>query len=121
MGYYIKKLFNKNSSLNWKVQFISYKKEHIKNTAAKFPKKTWDIPKDRWQSLGFLRSMTIDQAKNRQRQINAQLSLTALESRKLAIKDKLKKFDLVMEAFLPKDLKAEFERRYFYERRLSRV
>ena len=54
MGYFIKYLPLRKSSPAWKVQFVSYKKIDIKsNSCAQKPKREWDIPRPRWQSLGF--------------------------------------------------------------------
>jgi hypothetical protein len=82
MGYFIKKLPSKKSEPKWKIQLISYKKEHIsdlKNTTSKKPKKTWDIDKDRWKSLGFYKFMTTDEAKVRCKQLNIQVELKSQE------------------------------------------
>lgn len=46
MGYYVKHLSWKKTNPKWKVQYVSYKKEHIDqidNSKSKNPKKTWDV------------------------------------------------------------------------------
>lgn len=68
MGFYVKRLLNKKSLPYWKVQFISWKLEDTKASKAKKPKREWDISKDRWQSLGFVKTMTFEEAKSRARQ-----------------------------------------------------
>lgn len=72
MGYFIRALPWKKSNPRWKVQFISYKKEDIKNSSAKKPKKEWDIKCSRWRSLGFHNLMTFAEAQVRARQLNSQ-------------------------------------------------
>lgn len=65
MGYYVRLLKPKFSPAHWKLQFVSHKKMHAKDSKAKKPKKEWDIPKSRWFSLGFQSKMTTDQASAR--------------------------------------------------------
>lgn len=81
MGYYIRFLPKKRKTPNWKVQYISHKKEHVRKSNAKNPGRTWDIPRERWSELGFRSYMSIEQARGRQRQLNTQLALKRLEER----------------------------------------
>ncbi len=54
MGYYIRFLRKKKKEPKWKVQYVSYKKkDQRKNSTAKMKKRTWDISKERWRTLGF--------------------------------------------------------------------
>ena len=124
MGYYIKPLAGSQKAPFWKVQYVSYRKEHIKdlrNSIAIKPKKTWDIDKDRWQSLGFYKYMTLSEARIRSRQINTQQELKrqeeAFELRRKTEKLSQKRFD----SFLPEEFIDEFERRFVKRRELEGV
>ncbi|TNF00008.1 MAG: hypothetical protein EP326_07125, partial [Deltaproteobacteria bacterium] len=75
MGYYVRALPQKKSEPKWKVQYVSFKKKDTKGSTAKFPKKEWDISKDRWTALGFYKYMSVEEAKVRARQLNSQLDL----------------------------------------------
>ena len=76
MGYYVRKLGQKKKAPQWKIQYVSYKKkDQRKHNQAKIPKRTWDISKDRWPSLGFHCSLNFKEAQARARQLNAQLHL----------------------------------------------
>jgi hypothetical protein len=77
VGYYIEPLPTTLVEPKWKVQFVSYQKKYIKemNSKAKKPKKTWDVEKDRWMSLGFCKSMKIEEARARGKQLNIQVEL----------------------------------------------
>lgn len=112
MGYFIRALPWKKSSPQWKVQFISYKKEDIKDSTANKPKKEWDVDKQRWRSLGFHLLMTLDEAKVRARQLNAQRFLKEqekrIQQRKLEDEQNAKRYDGV----LPEEFVAEFEKRF---------
>jgi hypothetical protein len=59
MGYYIRELKGKLADPRWKVQLITYIKEDTRQSNAQKPRKEWDIPKSRWNSLGFKDSMTV--------------------------------------------------------------
>lgn len=112
MGYFVRALPWKKSLPRWKVQFVSYKKEDIKNSPAKKPKKEWDIENTRWRSLGFHSLMTVEEAKVRARQLNAQRCLKEQEKRiqlrKLEDAQSARRFDSV----LPMEFVAEFEQRF---------
>ena len=112
MGYYVKEVKNKQSHPRWKVQFVSHKKEHAASSNAKKPKKEWDIPKERWQSLGFLASMDIATAKCHARALNAKSKLKLDELRQLKILDARKTFELECTAIFPDVFKREFEARF---------
>lgn len=91
MGYYVRLLPNKKSAPKWRVQYISYKKADTKNSKAKKPAKEWNLSKYRWQSLGFTRFMTVDEAKARAKQLNAQLHLKRQEEKIQKIEDEQNK------------------------------
>lgn len=57
MSYYIRELKKKLAAPRWKVQFITYKKEDTHQSNAQKPRKELDIPKTRWNPLGFKDSM----------------------------------------------------------------
>jgi hypothetical protein len=65
MGYYIRSVQRKNPLPQWKLQFITQKKEFATNSKAKNPRRDWDIPKTRWLSLGFHANMDIEHARSR--------------------------------------------------------
>lgn len=94
MGYYIRQLKRKRRAPNWKIQFLSYKKIRLAESDAKRPRREWDIPQSQWLSLGFLPSMTVEQAKMRVKQINAQLELKRQEERKRKIEIENQNLDL---------------------------
>lgn len=110
MGYYVKKLKHKKTEPYWKLQFLSFKKENTKNSTAKKPKREWDIPRARWLAPGFSALMTLEEAKTRTRQLNAQLQIKRQEEqvRKIAEQQAAtqKRFDSV----LPIEFVSEFER-----------
>ncbi len=71
MGYYIRHLKNKVSVPDWKVQYVSCKKKDQRpDSNAKYPKRTWDVPKERWRYLGFHLSMDLSEARIRAKQLN---------------------------------------------------
>lgn len=110
MGYHIKFLPLKKSQPSWKVQYISFKKSDTQNSKAKKPKREWDIPKDRWLSLGFSQSMNIVEAKSRARQLNAQGQLKRQEEQLLKIKHQKSEVQIKYDAVLPSEFVAEFEK-----------
>src|ERR1700733_47417 len=71
MGYYIRFIHKKKKHPIWKDQFVTYRKGETGNSQAKKPKREWDIPKERWRPLGFLTTMTFDEARVRARQLNS--------------------------------------------------
>jgi hypothetical protein len=112
MGYYIRALPWKKSLPQWKVQFISYKKNDNQNSVAKNPKKEWDVEAARWRGLGFHSLMTILEAKVRAKQLNAQRHLREQEKRlQLQAREQaqaLRRYDSV----LPVEFVGEFEERF---------
>ena len=116
MGYYVRVFNPKNKPLHWKLQFVSHKKIHAIHSAAKKPKKEWDVPKTRWFSLGFQPSMTTDQAKARAKQLNAKLHLKRREEQRLALDLKSKELQFQFNAAIPELYKQEFEQKYIYGR-----
>lgn len=117
MGYYIRNLPNRKSAPTWKLQFISGKKEHTRHSNAQFPKRTWDIPSDRWAELGFHKHMDRVEAVARQRQLNAQLAVKRHEEYRLVIDEKERLMREKCAGFIPTIYRDEFERRYFYNGR----
>jgi hypothetical protein len=122
MGYYVKKLPSKKTEPKWKIQFVSYKKEHVKelrNSQSKKPKKTWDIDRDRWKSLGFYKYMDIDEARIRCKQLNIQVELKSQEEYFIRQKEKEEEFQKRFDSVLPKEFVDEFEKRFLYKRDLG--
>lgn len=112
MGYYIRALPWKKSAPRFKIQFISYKNNDVKNPAAKKPKKEWDLRKDRWRTLGFNSGMDVTDARARAKQLNAQAFLKRqeehIQKQELDRKQTLLKND----AALPEEFVKEFELRF---------
>ena len=116
MGYYIRKLPGKQNSPRWKLQFISYRKEHLGSSSAAKPKKEWDIPRERWAVLGFRPHMTIESARERQRQLNAQLKLKREEERRFQFEQQRKDLNMKYLAAFPESFCADFEKRFVFGR-----
>ncbi len=112
MGYYIRKLKNKSQLPRWKIQFITYKKSETQESKAQKPRKEWDIPKTRWNSLGFKDSMSIEQARSRARQINSQIEIKRQESRRKKLETEKLIFQQKFTAALPAVFMEEFELKY---------
>jgi len=116
MGYYVRALLWKKSVPNWKLQFVSYKSSDVLNSNAQKLKKEWDVDPDRWCSLGIHKLMTIEEAKVRAKQLNAQDYLKGQKERikKLEMQDAelRKRYDSV----LPEEFVAEFENRFIKTR-----
>lgn len=87
MGYYARSLPSKKSAPQWKIQFVSFKKVDTVNSRSKKPKREWDIPRSRWQALGFNTFMSRDEAMARARQLNAALHLKRQEEQLKKIAD----------------------------------
>ena len=109
MGYYIPELKNKSQLSRWKIQFITYKKSETQLSNAQKPHKEWDVPTRRWNSLGFKDSMTIEQARSRAKQINAQIEIKRQESRRKKIEEDYEKLQTKFTAAIPEVFKEEFE------------
>lgn len=65
--------------------------------------------------------MTIEQARIRARQLNAQINLKRYEEKRLKSEAEVKEFELKCVGFLPEPLLLQFEERYFAGSRLQRV
>lgn len=117
MGYYVRALPHKKNLPNWKIQYISARKKDRKETSiSKTNKTAWDVSKSRWPSLGFHQSMTIDEAHQRARQLNAQLQLKRQEEVIQKIKTKEAEFQLRNTSVLPEIFVAEFEQRFIHSK-----
>jgi hypothetical protein len=116
MGYYVRALPWKKSDPRWKVQFVSYKFQDTKDSNAIKAKKEWDVDPDRWRTLGFHKMMSLDEARIRARQLNAQDFVKRQEERiqRIAIEENnnKKKYDSV----LPIEFVEEFESRFLRSR-----
>ncbi len=118
MGYYVRKLENKKSVPKWKVQYISCKKSDQKvESKSKLPRRTWDISKDRWRGLGFYKTMTIIEAKEIAKSLNAKQRLKRQEESYQKFQEQMSKERLEKEAFLPASFIAEFEERFIRKRK----
>ncbi len=116
MGYYVKTLPKKKTEPKWKVQYVSFKKSDIKHSVTKYPKKEWDIAKDRWLALGFYKYMTLDEAKARASQLNSQLEIKRQEERLIKIAEESKNFQRRFDSVLPDEFVGEFEKRFMRKR-----
>ncbi len=116
MGYFVKKLPHKKSAPHWKVQFVSYKNEDIKDSTASKPKLEWDVKKPRWYALGFHPHMTLEEARARAKQLNAQLHIKNQEKRVRIIAKEQDKTRRRYDAVLPQEFVAEFEDRFIRKR-----
>lgn len=116
MGYYIRSISRKELCPQWKIQFITQKKEFARESQAKIPRKEWDIPKGRWSSIGFSATMNIDEARTRAKQLNAQLELGRQEERRRKIETEVNNLNLKFAATLPEIFKIEFELKYIRSR-----
>ena len=112
MGYSIKSLPKKKSEPKWKVQYVSFKKADAPISKAKMPRKTWDIVKKRWLSLGFNEFMTRAEAKARAQQLNAQLHIKRQEEKLQKIREEENKVQKRYDAVLPMEFVEEFEKRF---------
>lgn len=112
MGYYVRRLKNKKKAPAWKIQYVSCKREDQRSRTAKSPKRTWDIAKDRWRTLGFHASMTLEEVQVRVRQLNAQLHLKRQEERIKKLEETEEAFLKRHEAVLPDEFVSEFEARF---------
>lgn len=113
MGYYIRKLAGKR---NWKLQYVSYRKKDSEGFLCKLPQRAWDIPKERYFLLGFRESMTYQQARSRQLQLNTQSELKRFEEIRIASKKVQKQHRMEWNSYLPGSMTRDFERRFVYPR-----
>lgn len=116
MGYYVRQLAWKKSAPQWKIQFLSYKKKDCADSPAKKPKKEWDVPKERWRSLGFHPSLTFDEARGRAKQLNAQAHLKRQEERIRKHELDRTQLNQRLTAAIPDEFATEFELRFVRHR-----
>ena len=116
MGYYVKARPEKKAAPHWKVQFISFRKEDTAASKAKKPKREWDINRSRWPALGFNVFMTLDEARARAKQLNAQQHLRRQEEEMRRIERSQEGEQRRYKAFLPSEFAAEFELRFIRKR-----
>lgn len=112
MGYYVKARPEKKAAPHWKVQFISFRKEDTAGSTAKKPKREWDIHRDRWPALGFNAFMTLDEARVRAKQLNAQHHLRRQEQELKRIECSQELVQRRYDCVLPSEFVAEFELRF---------
>lgn len=110
MGYYVRAMPNKKKEPRWKVQFVSYTKKDCESL--KSTKKEWDIHKDRWRPLGFLVTMSLEEARSRAKQLNALDKIKKQERRVQKIREEEIRLHISNKAFLPEEFVAEFEKRF---------
>ena len=116
MGYYVRKLANRKTEPKWKIQYVSFKKADTVGSTTKYPKKEWDISKDRQNNLGFYKYMTLGEAKTRAKQLNAQLDVKRQEEKLIKIQHKNQKFQKRFDSALPEEFVADFEKRFIRKR-----
>lgn len=113
MGYYVRLLKQKKTDPKWKIQFVSYKKEHQKvKSNAKEKKRTWDIPKERWGKIGFHLCMSFQDAQARVKQLNCQIKIKRQEEHIFKYHEIDKKMRLKYDSMFPDEFVAEFEERF---------
>lgn len=110
MGFYVRALPNKKKEPKWKIQYVSYAKADCKKL--KSTKKEWDLHKDRWRPLGFLPTMSLEQARSRAKQLNAINKIKKQEERVQKLKEEEVQLHISNNAFLPHEFVEEFERRF---------
>lgn len=116
MGYYVRSLPTKRTEPRWKVQYVSFKKKDSIHSKAKYPKKEWDISKDRWCSLGFYKYMSIKEARVRARQLNSRLEIKRQEERFLKNSKQERMLQIKFSSVLPSEFVEEFEQRFIRKR-----
>lgn len=91
---------NKSGETTWRVMVRTY---------GNGGEKTKTVPKIAWAELGFHASMTMDQAKARAKQLNAQATIERNKSASVArIAQRISGDDLSHSAFIPSDLNQKF-------------
>lgn len=113
MGYNVKKVPYKNGN-GWKLQMIVYDRESIKGM--KSERKIKDIPKQDWPQHGFSFDMSYEQAKAKQRSLNAQADVKRWGEKKARIRARLDQEETIECAFLPPVFVKEFEKDIFFEK-----
>lgn len=116
MGYSIRPLPWKKTEPKWKVQFVSYKKIDAKESKAAKPKKEWDVEKIKWKGLGFHSLMSIEEARVRAKQLNAQQFLKEQERRVQLRKVEEEQSSRRYQSVLPTEFVDEFEARFLSSR-----
>lgn len=116
MGYYIRSLPKKKKLPKWKVQFVSYKNCHLPKKRKPTKRRTWDIAKERWRTLGFHTGMEFADAKTRSRQLNAQLLLKQQEERIRKLQRNDEEFRSKSHTVLPREFVEEFEKHFIRAR-----
>jgi len=116
VGYYVRFLRVKKSSPRWKLQFVSYRKQDAANATSKRPKKECDVGPERWRDLGFRPTMSLEEARARQRQLNSSLRLRRQSDRHLEMELSRKRSNQINAATFPEPFLAEFERRFLMRR-----
>jgi len=107
VGYRVIPLPKKKKTPHWKVQF----EDRTNGT-----RKAKDIPREQWLELGFLPSMTVDEARARRDQLNAQEEMRRRAVKRRAIDERLAEEELTQTAFLSPIDTAEFEEKYVFSR-----
>lgn len=101
MGYLIKKIHSKRETTRkWKVQYETWKNG---------VRKIEDLPLEDYLGLGFDPKKTIEEAKERKTQLNAQEELKRQQERRNAINARLEQEKLEQTAYLPANMVKEFE------------
>ncbi len=98
MGYAITKL--PHASKPWKVQFIDYRGN---------ARKIRDLPETEYSRLGFRADMSIEDARKRKDQLNAQVKIKSVEAKRASIARRMDQDDVVLNAFLNADDVLQFE------------
>src|ERR1035437_7441315 len=91
---------NKSGETTWRVMVRTY---------SNGDEQTKTVPKIAWAELGFNASMSMDQAKARAKQLNAQAAVERNKSASVArIAQRISSDDLSHSAFIPSDLNQKF-------------
>jgi len=112
MRFVIKSLKTKKSDPKWKVQLRSYKQEDIEKYGKPGQKSKTverDLPKHEWERYGFMFNMSLEEAKEKAKQWNAQKKLDDERKARFAREERLKEEALLESAFLPSLLVTKFE------------
>jgi len=112
MGYYVRRLPNKKSVPNWKIQLISHRKVDFTNAATKKPKKEWDLPRAQWRTLGFHDHQSFEDARSRAAQINLKLKDATIAERRRQVEIARQMLKKANWGHFPEVFCDEFETRY---------
>src|SRR5947209_1650012 len=118
MGYYVRAVKPKQKQVpeSWRLQFVSHRRVHTSDSKAQKPKRTWNIPRTRWSSLGFQPKMTVAQARARAQQLNSRLHLKRQEERRLLLEQKASELQNRFNSAIPELYKVDFEQKYVFGR-----